>query len=344
VGAAPYAPPFGSVELRGGNARAVIIPALGGKIAELWFGDRQWLWHNAQLPMRTPRKGAAYGLTADSGGLDECFPTVAPCTLPSLVRGAGGRELPDHGELWSQVPAVQLSTDDDGHRAVLTWQGEYLPYRFERTLLVTPQGEVHCEYAAANLGDQRIPFLWAAHALLPLSQATRVQLPDGARTRVSAEHGIDLGGPGAEHRWPRLRSGGQLLDFGAPALAWKKPFACKLHVELPPDVLVLQVREGDEVLTASFDGAEVPHVGLWVNHGGWNPLPRTSWLPWRRPAPYFNLGFEPGIGAPDALADALGAWEGAQWIEPGAVRQWSVTWTGGRQAERGRSELQTVDG
>lgn len=316
----------------------VIIPALGGKIAELWFGDRQWLWRNAQLSFRTPRKGESYVLTADSGGLDECFPTVAPCVLPSLVRGAGGRELPDHGELWSQHAAMDLRTDADGHRAVLTWEGECLPFRFERTVVVTPGGEVRCEYAATNLGDLKIPFLWAAHALLPLGRETRVVLPDGARMRVSAEHGIALGGSGAEHRWPRARSGGQLLDFSSPALAWKRPFACMLHVDLPRGARSVGVREGRETLTATFDGDEVTHLGLWVNHGGWNPLPRTSWLPWRKPAPYHNLGFEPGIGAPGSLSDALGSWDGASWIEPRATRRWTVTWTGGQSEETREGE------
>ena len=323
----------GSVELRGGNARVVILPALGGKIAELWFGERQWLWRNEQLPFRAPQKGASYVLTADSGGLDECFPTVTPCALPSLVRGAGGRELPDHGELWAQPAAMQLRTDADGHRAVLTWDGECLPYRFERSLLVTPHGEVRCDYAVTNLGEQKIPFLWAAHALLPLGPETRVVLPEGARMRVSAEHGIDLGGAGAEHRWPRARSGGQLLDFSAPGLAWKKPFACMLHVDLARSVRSVSVREGRERLTAAFGDGDVTHLGLWVNHGGWNPLPRTSWLPWRKPAPYRNLGFEPGIGAPGALSDALGSWDGASWIEPRATRRWTVTWTGGATEE-----------
>ena len=113
--AAP-SPSFGTVELQGGDARVVLIPALGGKIAELWLGARQWLWKNPQLPFRLPDAKASYVLSADSGGWDECFPTVGACTLPSLVRGAGGRELPDHGELWSQQPALTLTTGDDGQR------------------------------------------------------------------------------------------------------------------------------------------------------------------------------------------------------------------------------------
>ena len=45
------------------------------------------------FPLRLPRSGASYVETADSGGWDECFPTV----------GASPRAAaePDHGELWS---------------------------------------------------------------------------------------------------------------------------------------------------------------------------------------------------------------------------------------------------
>ena len=319
---------FGTVELRGGDARVVIIPALGGKISELWFGERQWLWKNPELPYRLPEPGASYVLTADSGGYDECFPTTGQCTLPSLVRGAGGRVLPDHGELWSQHPELTLATGEDGHRAHLVWKGERLPYRFERTVIVTPAGEVRCEYAATNLGALRMPYIWSAHPLLPLTTATRVELPAGARLRVWSEHGIDLGGAGAEHRWPRLRSGGQLLDVSSPARARKTPYACKLFVDLPVGEQAVRVVEGDDELTVRFDTAQVPQVALWINHGGWNPLPKASWLPWRQPSPYRNLGLEPAIGAPDTLSDALASWDRAHWLEAGETRLWTITWSG----------------
>lgn len=326
-------PSFGTVELRGGHARVVLIPSLGGKISELWFGDRQWLWRNPQLPYRLPEAGASYVLTADSGGYDECFPTVGACALPSIVRGLGGRTLPDHGELWSQQPTLALTTGDTGHRAQLTWQGAVLPYRFERTVVVTTDGAVRCEYAATNTSDQKLPFIWSAHPLLPLTRETRIELPEAARTRVWAQVGVDLGGAGAEHRWPRVRSGGQLLDLSAPATAGKKPFACKLFVDLPSGMQTVRVREGRDVLAAHFDSADVPNVALWINRGGWNPLPRTSWLPWKKPEPYQNLGFEPAIGAGDTLSDALGGWNGAHWIEAGATKRWMVTWTGERAAD-----------
>ena len=71
-------------------------------------------------------------------------------------------------------------------------------------------------------------------------------------------------------------------------------------------------------LEVTFDTAQVPNFGLWINRGGWTPVKRRK--------PYSNLTFAPCIGAPDTLEEALGAWKGAHWIEPGAAYLWSLRW------------------
>ena len=43
---------FGFAELRGGGSRVLIVPALGGKIAHLELGGRQWLWTSDVLAVR----------------------------------------------------------------------------------------------------------------------------------------------------------------------------------------------------------------------------------------------------------------------------------------------------
>jgi hypothetical protein len=60
---------------------------------------REWLWRGDQIPLAPPKPGASYVETADSGGWDECFPTVGPCPIPGAPPGTP--PLPDHGELWS---------------------------------------------------------------------------------------------------------------------------------------------------------------------------------------------------------------------------------------------------
>ena len=71
-------------------------------------------------------------------------------------------------------------------------------------------------------------------------------------------------------------------------------------------------------LEVTFDIAQVPNFGLWINRGGWTPFKRGK--------AYSNLGFEPCIGAPDTLEEALGAWKSAQWIDAGASYRWALRW------------------
>ncbi len=317
--AAVVQPELPFAELHGGGSRVTLIPSLGGKISGLELGGRQWLWTSDVIAYAPPVDGASYVETADTGGYDECFPTVGACRLPSYVKAFGNLELPDHGELWAQPPDLQLRTSPDGQSATTLWSGRRMPYLFGRTVRVAPAGEVVMDYEVRNDGKERLPFLWSSHPLLPLTPDTRLELPHDARVRVYAEHGISLGGKGAQHRWPNLRVAGTIADFSHPAAVAKK-YACKLFLDVPPGPARVAVREGAHRLTATFDAAEVPHFGLWLNHKGWTPF--------RRGEPYRNMAFEPCIGAPDTLDDALGAWQSAAWLEPGETRGWTLTWRG----------------
>lgn len=311
----PTAADFGYVELRGGSSRVVMVPALGGRLTAMELGGRQWLWQSDVIPLAPASDGASYLETGDAGGFDECFPTVAPCRVPGWVRTFGGIELPDHGELWSRTPELVVRTAPEGQQAIVAWRGIRLPYRFERAVRVAPDGSVRTDYRLTNDGGERLPFLWAAHPMFPLTEATRLVLPDGDRLRVHARHQIELGEARSEHRWPYVRGSGKAHDFAEPWTVAKR-YACKLFVDLTEGHVTL--REGEHELVASFETADVPHVGIWINKRGWTPF--------RREEPYLNLGLFPGIGAPDALSEALGDWKSAAWVEPGADRRWSVTW------------------
>jgi galactose mutarotase-like enzyme len=323
--------PPGYAALHGGEASAVLLPALGGKIRDVTLGGRQWLWHNPQLPFATADESARFDTEGDSGGFDDCFPTVAAGTLPTWVRGAGDLVLADHGDLWRVAPETTIATDADGHSATCRWQGARWPWQFTRTVRVLPSSEVRFEYEVHNDGANAMPFLWAGHALFPLTALTRLLLPDGAKTRVWAQHGADLGAATAEHHWPRVRSGAVMADLSAPWTALKVPYACKLFVELPPTECVIGIAEGEERLEMVVDGRAVPFVGVWINREAWTPFaPKRSWLPWRRRAvPYANVALEPCLGAPDGLADAVASWDAAAWLAPATAVRWEMTWRAG---------------
>jgi len=316
--------PFGFAELHGGGSRVAIVPALGGKISALEVGGRQWLWTSDVIPWAEPVDGASYVETADTGGYDECFPTVGACVVPSGVPTYGGLALPDHGELWAQRPTLDVETLGDAQQATCVWRGRRMPYRFTRVVRVDGTGAVTMRYEAANEGKARLPFLWSSHPLLPLTPRTRIVLPDGARVRVYAEHGIDLGGALHEHRWPRLTVAKQkLVDFSRPDEVGRR-YACKLFLDMPAGWAA--VEEDGARLEVQYDAREVPNFGLWINRRGWTPFKGSLF---RRARPYLNFAFEPCIGAPDTLSDAIGPWQGAHWLEVGQTRTWTLTWKAG---------------
>ena len=306
---------LGFAEIRGGGSRALIVPALGGKIAQLELGGRQWLWASDVTPYGLPDENASYDETADTGGYDECFPTVRACKVPTWVRAFGGAVLPDRGELWSQAPSIDVRTSPDGQTATTTWTGRRLSYRFTRVVRVTPSGDVECVYEAANTGSDRVPFIWSPRILLPLTSDTRLDLPPATRMHVYAQHEIALGVGATDLRWPMVRSSGRLLDMSHPWSVAKR-YACKLFLEMREGRAAV-IQDGVR-LEVSFSVQDVPNCGVWLNRGAWTPFKRGK--------PYTNLAIAPCIGSPDTLEEALGAWKSAAWLEPGTPRRWSLTW------------------
>jgi galactose mutarotase-like enzyme len=174
-------------------------------------------------------------------------------------------------------------------------------------------------YHAVNDSPDRIPFIWSAHPLFPLTEQTQILLPGGAPMRVGASHKIVMGDARSQHNWPFVRAAGRVLDFLTPYNVARE-YACKLFVDMPPGGGRARIREGGMELEVTFDTKEVGQFGLWLNKHGWTGMRK-------RQGGYLNFAFEPCIGAPDSLTEALGDWKRAQWLEPGQVRTWSTTWS-----------------
>ncbi|MGH7579540.1 MAG: hypothetical protein ACREM9_05165, partial [Gemmatimonadales bacterium] len=86
-----------AIALRTGTLEVVAVPAVGMKLTNLRRPrGREWLWRNQQIPLALPRPDASFVETADSGGWDECFPTVGASPIPGAPPGTP--VLPDHGE------------------------------------------------------------------------------------------------------------------------------------------------------------------------------------------------------------------------------------------------------
>ena len=295
---------FPAVALRSEEVEVVVIPTLGGKLTNLRrLRGREWLWRNEQIPLAPPAEGASYVETADSGGWDECFPTVGPCPMP-------GRDimLPDHGELWSLPWESRVYDLADGTAFTATARGKILPYDFHREVILDRhEPVVRFHYRLRHLGDEPFPWIWSAHPLLNVQPGSLLTLPSVHQMRVDAA----LGRPekkGDIISWPP----GNAASFEFPG---DGQWAMKLYGDVGPSgrAILTDPRQGEQLeLVISPD--MVPQIGVWVNCRGWAPAGKQ---------PYYNLALEPCIGAPDRLDEAVGSWKLARVLNPGEVSEWS---------------------
>lgn len=319
-------PEPGFATLASGETRLTLLPALGGRVRDVTLGGRQWLWHNPDAAFTVANEDASLGEVVGSGGFDECFPTIAACKLPGWIEGAAGAKIVERGALWRQRCETAVGTGEFGNSATCAWTISPLLFEFSRRITVRPDDMIDFAYAATNIGTHRAPFLWAAHPVFPLTDATRIVLPQGARARVWMADGVELTGGETLHAWPKVRSGGTLVDVSRPAALGQR-FACTIFVELPRTETSIVLQEGRTRLEMLVHGREFTHTGIWINRGVLAPTERKRpFMRWRRPRTYSTLTIAPCLGAPESLADAIGDWETARWIEPGATARWAMTW------------------
>jgi hypothetical protein len=269
-------------------ARAETDPPHGGRWTSLHLRGRQWLWARQDLRRFSVRPGDPF---VDAGGLEECIPTV--------------RGTPDHGAAWSR-PWNRDGNDDS------VACGEF---RLRRTLRCAGDTVIATYELTAPPGYR---FLWAAHALLDVSPAATLDLPDGAPVRLYPE-----AAPYLPISWPDRA----LYLVGT----WPDPHGLPLSRLGPDDgtaigATVLDCHRVDVVdgadqltMTLNVDEAIPTSIALWRNLRG---FPAGN--------PYRSIGVEPMLGRVFNLKDA-GPTDAAVVPESGAL-QWQLEITA-RKAE-----------
>jgi hypothetical protein len=116
---------FAAYRLENSQIALIVVPALGGKITSLIGkpSGREWLWSNPYLPTKQARHGDSYTAEFDLGGWDECFPSVSKTAYP--VDPWAGKEITDHGEIWSQAWQTETIRQEGSIALRMTAQREY---------------------------------------------------------------------------------------------------------------------------------------------------------------------------------------------------------------------------
>src|SRR5689334_7782293 len=177
---------FPAVALRSPHLEVVVVPRIGMKLTNLRrLNGREWLWRSDQIPLELPTPGASYVETADSGGWDECFPTVGACSIPGA--GPGAPVLPDHGELWSASWTSSVYEHAEGTTLSASAQGTLLPYHFHRQLTLDPLDPViRFQYGLKHTGAAPFPWIWSSHPLLNVQPGSELSLSGVHQVKVAA--------------------------------------------------------------------------------------------------------------------------------------------------------------
>lgn len=302
---------FDSVQINTGVMELSIIPELGGKVNSLrdTRTGREWLWRHPRFIYKQVPHGSSYTAQSDTGGWDECFPSVAQCEYPSSPWQ--GAAIQDHGELWSQVAEFEINEQTDKVTLLTRWQGIVLPYTFTRGITLKENSSTfHVDYEVENKSDLPINYVWCIHPLLAIEPGMELLLPPSAHFNVGGAIPQDLVALDKKLKYPFAASG---LDFptlpetsaGRAIKIWSDP--------LPVDEGWASLRARDGELQMRWDVALLPQVAAWMNFGAWAADGGT---------PYYNLGLEPCIGGQDSLNDAVNLFKLFATIQPHGSKNW----------------------
>ncbi|HXC35316.1 MAG TPA: hypothetical protein VNV43_05535 [Candidatus Acidoferrales bacterium] len=227
--------------LRNGRVALAVIPELGARFISLkdLQTQREWLWHpgeNMDLFKNQPSDAFSDSPLA---GMDECLPTILPCTWR-------GRKLPDHGEVWNRSWEVDTDAWQEGILKT-SIRLKSAPFTFER-ILELEEGEIQLNYKLSNLGSTEEHFLWAVHPLLRLKAGDRLELPGSTRQLLNGADWVD-----------------DVFSAGAPQNC-AKAFA---HPVSEGWAAVNNDTTGDR-LRFAWDPVQNSSLGLWITRGGWH--------------------------------------------------------------------------
>ena len=282
--------------------RVVVTPSFGARVVSLIDKRTGRDWMAPGSESASTGEDAVY-LGAEAVGWDECFPTVSPW---DASRTPWQRTLRDHGDLWGRPWHVQAETE-----TALTTGFDAKDFRFVRALEIH-DAQLQATYAVENLGGSSLPWMWALHALLAVTPEDRLVLADVDQVEASF---LERKGQSISPRrlpWPGPSDNVPLaLDRIHPATA---TFAGKLYASNVARSHASIGHEGSW-LEIGWLAADTPHLGLWLNYGGWPQV-----------GPTHHIAIEPTTAPVDHLGEAIVS-KTARSLEPGETHRWAVSLT-----------------
>lgn len=255
--------------LENGRLRAVVLPALGGRIWQLTQltqlpHGRDLLWHNPRITARPVPFGAVYD-DVFFGGWDELFPNDAPEEL-------AGEAYPDHGELWTSPWSWRIVAEGpDAVQVRLSLDTPISACRFTKTLtLVAGEPRLGIGWRIENAGSRDLPYLWKQHLAVPVDEPARLTM--GARSMYVEDFGSPRSGrTGTWYRWPYLveeTAAGRRHDMRTTLPGASRVSEFQYATDLDGGWCAVTYADGCGIGMA-FDTAVFRSCWTFASYGGW---------------------------------------------------------------------------
>lgn len=250
--------------LENSEIRLTIRPDFGGRIDQLedLQTGHSWLWHPSHYTPKATRS-LPIGASFDeqwTGGWDEVFPNDAAGLFQ-------GRNLADHGELWSQRWEILESSPLS---ITLGYQCQTVPVRVEKTIQLDPtRPEAQLTYWFQNQSEEQIPFLFKHHAAIAIEAGDEILLPDCWVEPAFLEFSKIIGQPGKTRFPEAIAANGESVDLRIipPSSSQLQEFY--YSSDLSNGYCGIRHQRTQSALLMTFDTADFPYVWMFQSYGGW---------------------------------------------------------------------------
>ncbi|WP_416669411.1 DUF4432 family protein [Egbenema bharatensis] len=250
--------------LENSQIKLTVRPDLGGRIDQLQDCQtgHSWLWHPSHYDPDATRSlsiGASFD-EAWTGGWDEVFPNDAAGRFQ-------GRDLVDHGELWSQRWEVLQCLP---FRITLGYQCQTVPVRVEKLIQLDPgRPEVKLVYWFENQSEEPIPFLFKHHAAIAIEPGDEILLPDCWVEPAFMEFSQLIGQPGKTRFPEAIGAKGETVDLRTMPPPSSQLQEFYYSSDLASGYCGIRHQGTQSALLLTFDTDTFPYVWMFQSYGGW---------------------------------------------------------------------------
>lgn len=228
--------------------RVVVLPELGFKTASIVYKpkDKEFLFQPSKDRYEIPHHGAEFE-KYDTSGLDEMLPTIDKCDYPEGT--FQGRELPDHGDVWSLPWDVEVKDN------IVTGSVNLisLPLEFQKSIGFENDNTIRMDYKVKNLSDENVYYLWALHGLNVFDNNTEFIFASDMDRVLNVHNDEDL----------------NLIDLKClKNYEDKKTYKYYFQGELETGRVGLNYTKERIKYMINYDTKVNPYLGVWITKGG----------------------------------------------------------------------------